>query len=530
MSQGELAPKGPRTMVFQKDVDRAKVGQERYELAVALRDLAQRLGVSLSRYAVRVSWDRSTLSRFFSGALVPPAEFVEQLLENGDRETGTELTPAAKDLVRKLHRTALRATSPASGALQDLRDQLAEADRESRHFQQEARLLREVIRRAQEQLDEQQFQLRRLENAGAAERLAHRIALEQRSEDFEAMRTERDSLRESLARHKAELEEAQRRAREAELRCAVLERQLETAETEAEEDAARGEAASALSLRTLRAATPTRQSAAGDSVSFHLGFDAALGARLWRAFDEQAPVPLAEEELRKMVPRPGIFQLIRKVPYLSPELVYAGKSERPLPDHLDTLRRKILGRRGILPEEMYFTSMYIEDDMSAVAPERLVIRYLKEEHGARLPWNLNGFGNKDAGRERDQSELSPQHFNMVHPIDLDWALRDDGTRRTWPPKDFADFIKAELPYRFRHKLGPEYLEAAPLVVPQGPLSADTAFRLLARSLGDTWQISALKGHVLLYQEHTQYPNAVRYYRGESVRNAESHPEKAGSVR
>ncbi|MEU5921552.1 helix-turn-helix domain-containing protein [Streptomyces sp. NPDC047141] len=508
-------------MVFQKDVDRAKVGPERYELAVALRDLAQRLGVSLSRYAVRVSWDRSTLSRFFSGALVPPAEFVEQLLENGDRETRTELTPAAKDLVRKLHRTALRATSPASGALQDLRDQLTEADRESRHFQQEARLLREVIRRAQEQLDEQQFQLRQLESTGAAERLEHRIALEQRSEDFEAMRTERDSLRESLARHKAELEEAQHRAYEAELRCAALERQLETAETEAEEDEARGEATSALSPKTLRSATPTRQSTAGDSVSFHLGFDAALGARLWRTLDEQAPVPLTEEELQKMIPRPGIFQLIRKVPYLSPEIVYVGKSERPLPDQLDALRRKILGRRGILPEEMYLTYMHIEDDMSAVAPERLLIRYLKEEHGAQLPWNLNGFGNKDAGRERDHSELSPQHFNMIHPIDLDWALRDDGTRRTWPPKEFADFIKAGLPYRFRHKLGPEYLEAAPLVVPEGPLSADAAFRLLARSLGDTWQISALKGHVLLYQEHTEYPSAVRYYRGENVQNAKS---------
>ncbi|GGY25313.1 helix-turn-helix domain-containing protein [Streptomyces djakartensis] len=519
MPQGELVPRGPRTMVFQKDVDRAKVGPERYELALALRDLAQRLGVSLSRYAVRVSWDRSTLSRFFSGALVPPAEFVEQLLENGDRETGTELTPAAKDVVRKLHRTALRATSPASGALQDLRDQLAEADRDNRHFQQEARLLREVIRRAQEQLDEQQLQLRQLENAGAAERLAHRVELEQWSDTFEAMLTERDALRESLARYKAELEQAQRRAHEAELRCAALERQLETAESEAEENEARGEAASALPPESLRAATATGQSTARDGVSFHLGFDAALGARLWRALEEQAPMPLSEEKLREMVPRPGIFQLIRKVPYLSPELVYVGKSERALPDRLDTLRRKILGRRGILPEEMYFTSMYIEDDMSAVAPERLVIRYLKEERGARLPWNSNGFGNKDAGRQRDHSELSPRHFNMVHPIDLDWVLHDDGTRRTWPPKDFADFIKAGLPYRFRHQLGPDYLEAAPLVVPEGPLSADAAFRLLARSLGDTWQISALKGHVLLYQEHTRYPNAVRYYRGRSVQNA-----------
>ena len=506
-------------MVFQKDVDRAKVGPERYELAIVLRDLAQRLGVSLNRYAARVPWDRSTLSRFFSGALVPPAEFVEQLVENGDRETGTELTPAARDLVRRLHRSALRATSPASGALQDLRDELAEADRESRHFQGEARLLREVVRRAQEQLDEQQFQLRQLENAGAADRLAHRIAREQQSEDFESMRAERDALRESLARYEAELEEAKRRAREAELRCASLERQLEVAETRAEEDEAQADPAGAVAPRSIRAASPARQATIGESVSFHLGFDAALGARLWRVLDEQLPVPLAEEELRKMVVRPGIFQLIRKVPYLAAEAVYVGKADRRLPNRLDTLRRKIVGRKGILPEEMYFTYMYIEDDMSAVAPERLVIGYLKEEHGAQLPWNHNGFGNNDAGRQLDQRELSSQHFDMVHPIDLDWALRDDGARRTWSRKDFAGFVKAGLPYRFRHNLGLEHLEPAPLVVPEGPLSADAAFRLLARNLGDAWQISALKGHVLLYKEHTSYPNVVRYYRGENVQTA-----------
>lgn len=519
MSQGELVPGGPRTMVFQKDVDRAKVGPERYELALVLRDLAQRLGVSLSRYAVRVSWDRSTLSRFFSGALVPPAEFVEQLLENGDRETGTELTSTTRDLVRKLHRTALRATSPASAALQDLRDELADADRESRHFQQEARLLREVVRRAQEQLDEQQFQLRQLKNAGAADRLAHRIELEQRSEDFESIRAERDALLESLTRYKAELEEVKRRAHEAELRCAALERQLETAETRAEEDEAQPHAGRAVEPQSVHATSQATRATIGDSVSFHLGFDMALGDRLWRALEEQAPVPLAEVELQKILPRSGIFQLIRSVPYMSPELVYIGKADRALSSRLDTLRRKIVGRKGILPDEMYFTYVYIEDDMSAVAPEQLVIRYLMKERGAKIPWNLNGFGNKDPGRQRDQAKLKPEHFDVVHPIDLDWSLRDDGWRRAWPPRDFANYLKSGLPYSFRHGLEPEHLEPTPLVVPEGPLSADAAFRLLGRTLGDTWQISALKGHVLLYKEHKDYPNAVRYYRGKGVQNA-----------
>ncbi|WP_404867644.1 hypothetical protein ACI1MP_03135 [Kitasatospora griseola] len=55
---GELVRQyeGPRAMVFQKDLDRAAVGEERYQLALALRELAHCLGISPTRYAARVTW------------------------------------------------------------------------------------------------------------------------------------------------------------------------------------------------------------------------------------------------------------------------------------------------------------------------------------------------------------------------------------------------------------------------------------------------------------------------------------------
>jgi predicted nucleic acid-binding Zn-ribbon protein len=502
-------------MIFQKDVDRTQVGPDRYALALALRELAQRLGVTLGRYAVRVPWDRSTLSRYFSGALVPPAEFVEQLIDDGNRETGTELTLATRDVVRKLHRTALRDTSPHSADLQDLRDKLAEADRESRHLRQEARLLREMVRSAHEHLDEHQTRLRQLEHVGAADRLAYRAELEQWSTDFESLRAERDELQEALIRLTAELAEAERRAQEAEERCAGLEQQLDTAEAQAEEretdEAPRHEA--------TPASTATTETTNSQGVSFHLGITLELGARLSRTLDEQVPVPLTEAHLRKLTPRPGIFQLLRGGPSQPKERMYVGRADRSLPQRLDYARLRILGRKYISLDDMYFTYVYVEDDLSAVAPEALVLKHLQQESGVSLPWNRNGFSNNDPGRRRDQARLKPDHFDMSHPIDLDWSLRYDGRRRMLSPRDFATYLKAELPYAFRQALEPTQSNEALLEVPKGPLTADAAFRLLARNLGDSWQISALKGYVILYKEHTEYPNALRYYRGEDVLDA-----------
>ncbi|MEU5214641.1 helix-turn-helix domain-containing protein [Streptomyces sp. NPDC020807] len=514
MTQGELVPRAPRTMVFQKDIDGTQIGPDRYALALALRELAQRLGVSLGRYSVRVPWDRSTLSRYFSGALVPPAEFVERLIDDGNRETGTELTSAARGAVRKLHRTALRVTSPHSADLQDLRDKLAEADRESRHLHQEARLLREMVRSAHEHLDDQQARLRQLEQAGAAARLVHRAELDQRTTDFDSLQAERDELQETLIRLTAELAEAERRALDAEERCIRLEQQLDTAEAQAEElDAgAERKVATATDTATARAAN-------NPGISIQLGITREAGARLTRTLDEQVPLPLTEEQLRKLLRRPGIYQLLRGGPTQPKERMYVGKAERSLPQRLDFARRRILGRKYISLDDMYFTYLYVEDDLSAVAPENLVLKHLQEERGVSLLWNHNGFSISDPGRRRDLAQLKPQHFNVAHPIDLDWSLRHDGRRQWFSPGDFVTYLKAELPYAFRQALEPDQPEEVSLEVPQGPLSADTAFRLLARNLGESWQISALKGHVILYEENTEYPNALRYYRGETVSDA-----------
>ncbi|MGV9319800.1 GIY-YIG nuclease family protein [Streptomyces sp. NPDC003660] len=110
--------------------------------------------------------------------------------------------------------------------------------------------------------------------------------------------------------------------------------------------------------------------------------------------------------------RPGVYQL-----YLGDDFVYVGKAETSLPSRLRQHLRKISGRRSITPSDMTFSCLYVAEDFSAMAPEQLLINHRRDL--SEIPWNNNGFGNRDPGRQRDHTALKPTHFDALYPIDLD---------------------------------------------------------------------------------------------------------------
>ncbi|MFD9374121.1 Eco29kI family restriction endonuclease [Streptomyces sp. NPDC059999] len=511
---GELAPwpGTTLTMVFQKDVDRSLVGDERYALAITLRLLAQRLGVSLTRYSARVHWDRSTLSRYFSGTLVPPAGFVDQLVADGDRNLNTTLALEATTTVHRLHREALRATSPAAADLQDLRDQLAEADRQSDLLQQEAGLLREMIADAGNRIKEQEAKLRLIERSSAADRITARAEIAQWADDYDSLRSERDRLQELISRLEQKLAEAEQRASEAEARCAALEGRLETAE----EEAAGGADEEEEHQPTKQPMPPSFEEPHRDAPTVSLGITHHTGTRLLDMLTERLALNLTKTNISKVRSLPGIFMLFRRS-----ELMYVGKADRSLPTRLATTRRKLEGRLGLDPEDFSFTYLYIEDDMTAVAPEQLIIKQLR----GSIPWNANGFGNSDPGSNRDQATIKASHFDALHPINLNLPIRvtrephetlTAESREIMELDTFARKVKKELPYTLRLPMDSVKLGGTSIIVPQGPLSADQAFRIIARGLGESWQISALLGYVVVRKENDIYPSATRYYRGTEI--------------
>ncbi|MFH9134361.1 caspase domain-containing protein [Streptomyces sp. NPDC017524] len=242
--------------------------------------------------------------------------------------------------------------------------------------------------------------------------------------------------------------------------------------------------------------------------------------------EKQDPVALTHESLDALDDSPGVYQLHRSQGGPGSRVVYVGQSDRSLQQRLQAQMVKISGRLNIDVSEISFTRLYVEDDLSVVYPARLLINRLLDQ-GEDAPWRMNGFGNSDPGRNRDRTVLKSRHFDALYPINLAWVIRNDGPRGRMTALEFATLIKGKLPYVFRFAYQGSEIEAVSVEMPEGAISADEAFRLLAEALGAEWQISALSGYVVMYRERdVKYPSATRYYCGTRV--WDSTPELYGA--
>jgi hypothetical protein len=241
---------------------------------------------------------------------------------------------------------------------------------------------------------------------------------------------------------------------------------------------------------------------------FRLSITRALGDQLAAALAELTAAPLNAENLTRLQPRGGVYQL-----YHRDAFVYVGKADNSLPDRLGDHLRKISGRLNISPAEMGLTALYVEEDLSAVAPETLLINRYRAAGGVR--WNLTGFGNNDPGRQRDTSRFEPPHFDALYPANLDLpcaGIRAD----SYLVADLLPEVKASLPFVFRYQGGwraadlpGEYREVTVTISSDDP-TADQVFTAVAEAMPD-WQITALPGYVIMYHEHRSYPSARKVY-------------------
>ncbi len=266
------------------------------------------------------------------------------------------------------------------------------------------------------------------------------------------------------------------------------------------------------------------------SDQFQLSITRALGDQLAEALEGLAPAPLTKSNLVKLeeqaqaknLPsRSGVYQLFR-----GDELIYIGKADKPLAGRLENHRKKISGRRNISIEEMSFRCLYVAEDFTAVAPEKLLIKKHKADGG--IPWNANGFGNKDPGRNRDNSVLKANHFDVKFPIDVSRTVRGlaPGEQRL---VDLLESTKDELPYNFRYEEWKGFEDLTVTVASQ-ELSADEVFRLVAAQLPDKWQVSALMGYAIMYEDdHRSYAGAWRYYRRDEVLDSQIRIKASGKT-
>jgi hypothetical protein len=238
------------------------------------------------------------------------------------------------------------------------------------------------------------------------------------------------------------------------------------------------------------------------SAEFKLSITRALADQLADALSQLQPVPLITDNLEAIQPRPGVYEL-----YHNDKRVYVGKASRSLPSRLQNHLRKLSGRSLISLNDVSFQCLYVDEDLEAAAPEKMLIKKYRDQDGA--PWNTNGFGNKDPGRNRDHSLVKENHFDALFPINLDLPVGPIGPG-TFHVSRFLPTVKTYLPFNLRFEKSKQsrkdYGDAI-VQVPSQKTTARELIQLAVQALPEGWQATALPGYVILYHEGDTYDSA-----------------------
>lgn len=239
---------------------------------------------------------------------------------------------------------------------------------------------------------------------------------------------------------------------------------------------------------------------------FKLSITKALGDQLSNALSDLTPAPLNETNIESVQKIPGVYQL-----WHGEELVYVGKADKSIPTRLWKHHRKLSGRTGISLSDMKFSALYVEEDFSAVAPEKLLIGRLQED--GSIPWNNNGFGINDPGKERDTTAFESTHFDCQYPANLDYEIPNLSAGEC-ALEELLKKTKDSLPYTFRYarqdKEKKIYSQTSVVITPE-TRTADDVFHLISSALPSPWRVVALPGYAILYPREAEYESARRIY-------------------
>lgn len=257
-----------------------------------------------------------------------------------------------------------------------------------------------------------------------------------------------------------------------------------------------------------------------NAAEFKLSITRAMRDQLADELDALRPAPLSRDQLDQLKDdQPGVYEL-----YLNgirPEhRVYVGKASKSLKARLGEHLRKLSGRTNINVEDVGFVCLYVDEDLEAAAPEKLLIKKYRGAGG--VPWNTMGFGNKDPGRNRDGSVVKAKHFDAQYPIDLDRVVNGVplGSQTV---VELLNAVKTDLPYNLRfettEKIKSELSDTS-VTITSSALSTRELMRLTINALPAGWQATALPGYVILYHEARHYKSAKVFWRKQEGHAAE----------
>lgn len=250
---------------------------------------------------------------------------------------------------------------------------------------------------------------------------------------------------------------------------------------------------------------PTSDSGLSFAAEFKLSITRALAHQLMVSLDELTPTALTEENLERLERRGGVYELFK-----DDDVVYVGKAERNLAHRLRQHKTKISGRENVSVDQIMFRCLYVDDDLQAVAPERMLI---SEYTGrGKAPWNTSGYGNNDPGRNRDHSEVEATHFDALFPADLSYPLTV--RRGNWDAQSLLAKVKSDLPWVLRYADSAQDRQERSNIqvhIPDDTMTAAELLTHIMERLPSKYQATALPGYVIVYAERENYPSARRYW-------------------
>ncbi|MDK8797583.1 GIY-YIG nuclease family protein [Corynebacterium sp. MSK044] len=250
---------------------------------------------------------------------------------------------------------------------------------------------------------------------------------------------------------------------------------------------------------------------------FKLSITKALADQLHATLQQIDTATLEQSNVDKLEARSGVYELFESEGD-SLTRVYVGKAKSDLRSRLNQHRIKISGRKGICLQDIEFKAVYVDEDLDAAAPEKMLIDHYRK--GGSVPWNTNGFGNKDPGRNRDKTIVKGNHFDALYPINLEYPLDEQemGLSENAQIESALSLLKRATPFTIRFQSHPD-LDKPFYLLPHSkiPQTIKEWITAIFECLPEGWQATALPGYVIIYKETQTYSAASHYwYRNREV--------------
>lgn len=242
---------------------------------------------------------------------------------------------------------------------------------------------------------------------------------------------------------------------------------------------------------------------------FDLDIPKAIYEQLLSRFEGLEPEPLTNALIGgplAVVRAPGVYGL-----HLDDDLVYVGKAD-DLGKRIEQHRTKISGRQNISLDRVRFKAVLVHRNWNAYAPESILLRHYRSRD--MCDWNGSGFGPHDPGRNREKTDMPPEHFDARFPIRADWPC-------TWitagehsvldtlvTMKEKLPFLlRYETPGRSHYKRGHPDFNNRTVKVPNAGLPARDLLALVVAQLPG-WQATEFPSHIIAYKECEEYAYGI----------------------